>query len=212
MAKERARAGEDTRRLTDIFSPALIRTTMLGALFSAGANGGYYAITTWLPTFLREVRGLTVFGSTAYLAVIIAGSFAGYLTSACLTDKIGRKRNFFLFAVCSFATVVAYTSIPFGDEAMLWLGFPLGFFASGIFSGMGAFFTELFPTRVRASGQGFCYNFGRGLGAVNPFLVGWLAATMPLGRAIGVFAGIAYGLVIVAAFLLPETRGRVLQA
>ena len=77
---------------------------------------------------------------------------------------------------------------------------------------MGSFFTELFPTRVRASGQGFCYNFGRGLGALNPFLVGALAATIPLSSAIGIFAGVAYGLVIVAALLLPETRGRVLQA
>ncbi len=181
-------------------------------MLSAGANGGYYAITTWLPTFLREQRGLTVFGSGKYIAVIIGGSFLGYLTSAYLTDAIGRRLNFFVFAVCSFATVIIYTSATFDDATMLLLGFPLGFFASGIFSGMGAFFTELFPTRVRASGQGFCYNFGRGLGAINPWLVGLLSATMPLGRAIGVFAGIAYGLVIVAALLLPETRGRALPA
>ncbi len=211
-AKQRAGSGGDPRRVTDIFRGELIRTTVLGALLSAGANGGYYAITTWLPTFLREQRGLTIFGSGKYIAVIIAGSFTGYLMSAYLTDAIGRRLNFFIFAVCSFATVIIYTSIAFDDATMLLLGFPLGFFASGIFSGMGAFFTELFPTRVRASGQGFCYNFGRGLGAINPWLVGVLSATLPLGRAIGVFAGIAYGLVIVAALLLPETRGRELPA
>jgi MFS family permease len=211
-ARERAQAGEDTRRVWDIFSPSLIRTTILGALLSAGANGGYYAITTWLPTFLREQRGLTIFTSTGYLAVIIVGSFAGYLVSAYLTDAIGRRRNFLLFAVCSFLTVIVYTRIEMTDTTMLVLGFPLGFFASGIFSGMGAFFTELFPTRVRASGQGFCYNFGRGIGALNPFLVGALAAAIPLSSAIGWFAGVAYGLVIVAALLLPETRGRELQA
>jgi MFS family permease len=211
-AQARAAAGEDTRRVWDIFSPALIRTTLLGALLSAGANGGYYAITTWLPTFLREQRGLTIFGSGWYIAVIIAGSFAGYIVSAYLTDAIGRRRNFLLFAVCCFATVLVYTNVPLNDSMMLILGFPLGFFASGIFSGMGSFFTELFPTRVRASGQGFCYNFGRGLGAINPWLVGLLGATIPLSSAIGIFAGIAYGLVVIAALLLPETRGRVLQA
>jgi len=211
-ARERARAGSDKRRVLDIFSPALLRTTVLGALLSAGANGGYYAITTWLPTFLRQERGLTVIGSGGYIAVIIAGSFAGYLTSAYLTDAIGRRLNFLFFAVCCFLTVAVYTQIALDDSIMLLLGFPLGFFASGIFSGMGAFFTELYPTRVRASGQGFCYNFGRGLGALNPWLVGFLAAIMPLSRAIGLFAGIAYGLVVVAALLLPETRGRVLQA
>jgi MFS family permease len=95
---------------------------------------------------------------------------------------------------------------------MLILGFPLGFFASGIFSGMGAFLTENFPTRVRGSGQGFAYNFGRGIAALNPFFVGLLSATMPLGQSIGVFAAIAYGIVIIAAVLLPETKGRVLTA
>ena len=195
-----------------VFSPALIRTTVLGALLSAGANGGYYAITTWLPTFLRQERGLTVFGSTGYLIVIIAGSFAGYIASAHLTDAIGRRRNFLLFAAANVLTVAVYTEAPLSDAAMLVLGFPLGFFASGIFSGMGAFFTELFPTPVRGTGQGFCYNFGRGLGAFNPALVGALAAVVPLGRAIGIFALAAYALLGIAALLLPETRGKALTA
>ena len=73
---------------------------------------------------------------------------------------------------------------------------------------MGAFFTELFPTRIRGSGQGFCYNFGRGVGALFPSVVGVLSATMPLGRAIGIFAASAYALLFVAALLLPETRGK----
>ncbi len=95
---------------------------------------------------------------------------------------------------------------------MLALGFPLGFFASGIFSGMGPVLTELFPTSVRGEGQGFCYNFGRGLGAFFPTLVGLVSASVGLGAAIGVFAAIAYAIVILAALALPETRGRELQA
>ena len=199
-------------RVLEIFSPALLRTTVLASLLSAGAQGGYYAITTWLPTFLRDERGLTIFGSTGYLVVIIAGSFAGYLVSAYLTDAIGRRRNFLLFAAGSFVIVALYTRIAVSDSLMLALGFPLGFFASGIFSGMGPFFTELFPTRVRATGQGFSYNFGRGLGAVVPTLVGLLAMTMPLGQAIGVFALLSYGLLVAAALLLPETRGKELAS
>jgi hypothetical protein len=108
--------------------------------------------------------------------------------------------------------VVTYTMIPFGNSAMLVLGFPLGFFASGVFSGMGAFYTENFPTRVRGVGQGFTYNVGRAVGALFPTLVGFLSARMPLGEAIGVFAGIAYATMAVAAFLLPETKGKVLAA
>jgi hypothetical protein len=96
------------------------------------------------------------------------------------------------------------------DGIMLVLGFPLGFFASGVFSGLGPFFTELFPTRMRGSGQGFAYNFGRGVAALNPWLVGLVSTSLPLGQSIGVFALLAYGLMAVAALLLPETKGRVL--
>ena len=98
-----------------------------------------------------------------------------------------------------------------GTQGMLALGFPLGFFASGSFSPMGAFLTELFPTRLRGSGQGFSYNFGRGIGALFPTLVGYLGARIPLGRAIALFAVSAYLIMILAVALLPETRGKQLQ-
>jgi ATP/ADP translocase len=60
--------------------------------------------------------------------------------------------------------------------------------------------------------QGFCYNFGRGIGALFPFLVGALSSTTSLGNAIAIFAVLAYGLFFLAAFALPETRGKVLFA
>jgi len=192
----------------EIFSPSILRTTVLTCMLTTGAQGGYYAITTWLPTFLRTERKLSVLGTGGYLAVIIVGSLIGYWVSAWLNDGIGRRSNFIVFALCSIATVILYTQLPLDDTTMLYLGFPLGFFASGIFSGMGPFLTELFPTRVRGSGQGFAYNFGRGIAAMNPLFVGMLSATLPLGQSIGVFALIAYGLLITAALLLPETKGR----
>jgi MFS family permease len=95
---------------------------------------------------------------------------------------------------------------------MLILGLPLGFFATGIFAGMGALLTESYPTAIRGSGQGFTYNFGRGIASLNPTLVGLLGATLPLGQSIGVFALVAYGFVIAAVLMLPETKGQVLTA
>ena len=203
--KEAARQGAS---FLEIFSPRLLRTTLLTSLMAAGMQGGYYAVTTWLPTYLKTVRGLSVINTGAYLVVIIAGALAGYLVAAWLSDRIGRRNTFFLFALCSALIAVIYTLLPISNATMLVLGFPLGFFVSGNFSGIGAFFTELFPSRVRGSGQGFAYNFGRGIGALFPALVGFMSATMPLGAAIGLFAGIAYVVVIIAVALLPETRGK----
>jgi 77 Permeases of the major facilitator superfamily len=95
---------------------------------------------------------------------------------------------------------------------MLVLGFPLGFFLSGIFSGMGAYLTELYPSHIRGSGQGFCYNFGRAVGSIFPAMIGHMSASMSLGVAIGYLAAGAYGLVVIACLLLPETQGRELLA
>jgi len=117
-----------------------------------------------------------------------------------------------VFSLGAIAIVVAYTQLPLSNGWMLVLGFPLGFFASGYFSGMGPFLTELYSTRLRGSGQGFCYNFGRGVGALFPALVGYISAGMSLANAIALFAVIAYSLFFVAAFSLPETRGKVLDA
>ncbi|MGB7556536.1 MAG: MFS transporter [Candidatus Korobacteraceae bacterium] len=205
-----AALGEGSHFL-EIFSPAMLKITFLTALLATGVQGGYYAITTWLPTFLKTARGLSVLNTGGYLFVVIVGSFVGYMISAWLADRLGRKRTLILFAVCSFLTVTAYTYLPISNSVMLVLGFPLGFFASGSFSPVGAFFAELFPSRLRGSGQGFSYNFGRAIGALFPTLVGYLSARITLGHAISAFAVAAYLVMILAVLLLPETRGKELQ-
>lgn len=196
----------------EIFSPKLLKTTVLASLLSTGMMGAYYAVTTWLPTFLKVERKLSVLGTSGYLLVLIFGSFLGYLTSAYLSDRLGRRRCFMLFAACAGVLVISYTQIPITDQIMLILGFPLGFFLSGIFSGMGAFLAELYPNNLRGSGQGFCYNFGRAVGAVFPAVVGYWSTSAPLGEVIGIMAAGGYLLVIVVAFALPETQGRELGA
>jgi hypothetical protein len=63
-------------------------------------------------------------------------------------------------------------------------------------------------TRIRAAGQGFCYNFGRGIGALFPALVGKLTTVIGLGNAIAVFGIAAYAVMLIAIVFLPETVGR----
>jgi MFS family permease len=198
--------------LQEIFAGPILKTTILASLAVTGCQGGYYAITFWVPRFLTTERKLSVVSSTGYLAALIIGSFIGYLVGAWLADKIGRRNLFLTFSIGAIAVVLIYTQIPLTNEVLWLLGFPLGFFASGYFSGVGAFLTELYPTRLRGSGQGFCYNFGRGIGALFPFLVGALSNSTSLANAIAIFSVAAYGVFFLAAYALPETRGKVLHA
>jgi MFS family permease len=209
--QKRQAEGEERRSFWAIFSPGLVGTTLLAALLCTGIQGGYYAITTWLPTFLKVERGLSVIGTGGYLLVIISGSFCGYLCGAYLGDRLGRRGNLILFSILCGVTIYAYTQMQLSNNQILFLGFPLGFAASGIFGGLGALLTELFPSALRANGQAFTYNFGRGIGALFPTLVGYLSAKTSLGLAIGMFAGGAYCVVLIAALLLPETKGRTLD-
>jgi sugar phosphate permease len=101
---------------------------------------------------------------------------------------------------------------PLSNDAILPVGFVLGYINLMMFSPMGPYMTELFPTAVRGVAQGFCYNAGRGIGAIFPALVGFLAGKFGLGNAIVVFSGCGFAVMIVALLMLPETKGRSLAS
>jgi MFS family permease len=208
VTSKREAAGERKGSFAAIFRPGLLRTTFFASLLSTGVQGGYYTLASWLPTYLKDARGLSVVGTGSYLAVLISGAFLGYVTGGIASDNLGRKRTFQLFAVLSVLFMVLYTQVPEGNNtAVLLLGFPLGFCTSAIFSGFGSYLSELYPTEYRGTGQSFCYNFGRAVGAFFPFLVGYLATTIGLEGAL-VFGAIGYGVAVVALFGLPETNGK----
>ncbi|HTT39436.1 MAG TPA: MFS transporter [Burkholderiales bacterium] len=192
--------------------PPYLATTWRVALMVTGAQGGGYALMIWLPTYLKTVRGVSSVGTGAYLLVLILGAFFGFVTGAYLADGIGRKRTFLLSAILSMILTLIYLFAPISNSSILLVGFVLGYVSLIMFSPMGSFMTELYPTSVRGVGQGFCYNAGRGIGALFPALVGFLSARLGLGPAIAVFSLGAYAIMIAALLMLPETRGRSLMS
>ena len=205
----------DTNSLTQAFAvlkPPYLSTTLKVALMVTGAQGGSYALSVWLPTFLKTERHLSSLNTGSYLLIHIFGAFIGFLVGAYLADAIGRKRTFIVSAVGSVLCLIVYLAAPISDGWMLVLGAPLGFILYMMFSAMGPFMTELYPTEVRGAGQGFCYNSGRAMGALFPTLVGFLSDRLGLGTAILLFAVLGYGVMLLALMLLPETKGRIVSA
>lgn len=193
--------------LSSIFRGSLARKTVFATLLATGAQGGYYTIVTWLPTYLKTERGLTVVGSGGYLLTLITGAFLGYLIAGYFTDLLGRKKTFALFALLSAGVLLTYINIPHGaNTLLLFLGFPLGLCASAVFSGFGSFLAELYPGGVRGTGQSFTYNVGRAMGAFFPTAVGFTASRASIGSAL-MYGVIGYVIALIALLGLPETRG-----
>jgi MFS family permease len=210
-ARARGSAGAAVTPFWAIFTGRHLRHTVIAAVMSTGIFGGAYVMITWLPTYLRTALHLSVASSSGYLAMNIAGSLAGPLMYGWLSDRIGRRFSFMAFLLLQAGNVAIYLLAPVGAGAIILLSFFLGAFQGALAAGMLPTFAELFPTPIRASGQGFCLGGGRGFGSVVPATVGMLAATWPLGTAMGTCALLSYAVAFVAAILLPETSGADLQ-
>jgi MFS-type transporter involved in bile tolerance (Atg22 family) len=91
---------------------------------------------------------------------------------------------------------------------LLVIGPLVGYFGHGYFSMFGAMLSELFPTRIRATAQGFCYNAGRGVSAFAPFIIGALVPRLGFALVLA-FDALFFALGGVLIWFLPETKGAV---
>ena len=144
--------------------------------------------------------------SSTLIVVMQAGMWLGYVTFGYVSDRIGRKRTYVAYLVAAALLLFAYVSVraPF---ALLVLGPFVAFFATGYYSGFGAVTAEIFPTAIRGTAQGFCYNIGRIVSAAAPFAVGTLAQTHGFATALSI-SSLAFLAAAVLWIWIPETRGR----
>jgi MFS family permease len=198
-----------------IFAPlrgAYMWTTVKVILMVAGAQGGVFAVQLWMPTYLRTVRHLSASATGTFIFIQFVGALIGFLLGAYLSDAIGRKTTFFLSGVATIIMVLVFMFVPMGNTALLLAGIPLSTAILMKFSAMGPFMTELYPTHIRGTGQGLCYNGGRALGAFFPTMIGYATQTMSLGAAIALFCTLATSVMILMLLTLPETQGRAIAS
>ena len=213
-AQKRQRETGKTTNLASIFQPKMFKITALASLLALGAQGAGFAVSSYLTVFLATERGLGT--STAGVLVMFnsIGGFFGFLTNAAISDVVGRRNAFRIFGLGFVITSCIYLFGPWGSNLyfLLPLGIIYGFFQFGIYASFGPYFTELFPTELRGTGQAFAYNFGRACSALFIMTVPLVATAVPLGVAMAIVAGCAIICALVATLMLPETAGRALQS
>jgi len=202
-------------KLASLFQGELLRPTLVGSILAFVAVFGLWGATNWTPTLigtLPDVQGLTREALSARVSYAImalnAGALFGYLSFGPLADRFGRRPVFALMCAGSLVMLPITFVTPREYLHVLLLLPVLGFFNNGIFSGFPIYLPELYPTRLRATGAGFCFNAGRVFASVGPFMTGWLtAATGSVGYAVSLI-GLIYVVGLLVLPFAPETRGR----
>jgi MFS transporter, SHS family, sialic acid transporter len=189
----------------------LIRRMALAAVLSGIPLLGTWASIQWAPSWVRTTLapldpaapGWTQFWSAM-------GASFGTVIAAWLGDWMGRRSAYVLLCVMAFGSVWGFYLLnnQYGFALLAWV-FVAGFWVGSFYGWIPLYFPELFPTAVRAIGQGFGYNFGRILAAVGALQTGVLTTAFS-GNIATAAAWMAclYLVGILAIYFAPETKGR----
>jgi len=183
-------------------------------LMNAFTMFAWWGFNLWIPGYLSLAQSQGGVGlSTRLMSLLVIfmqfGMWLGYLTFGYASDTLGRKKSYILYLFAASFFIIVYSGL--GKPLLLFfLGPFVAFFGTGYFSGFGALTAELYPTRIRATLQGFTYNIGRIVSAIAPLAIGSLAQKKGFGTAFL----LASGAFLAAAAMwiwIPETRGRKLE-
>jgi len=201
--------------LAQLFSPGLARVTVFITFMNACCLFGWWGLNLWVPAYLNLPAaqggvGLSSATMSWFVIVMQVGMWFGYITFGYAADLFGRKPAYITFLLFASVLLPLYGVLR-TPALLLVLGPLVAFFGTGYYSGFGAVIAELYPTSVRATAAGFCYNLGRIASAAAPFAVGTMAAASGFGVAFAI-TGAAFLLAAIAWAGIPETGNRELTA
>jgi len=184
QAREAARRGQTPprARLADLFTPQLARSSLVGLALATVGLATFWAVYIQGWNLIRELaeKGFIPWRpkSAEMMAMFLVSSGGGIGLVSCgpLCNRLGRRRTFLLFCLGGVvAALVLFQLLPRGPLWILWLALPVfGYFTTGMHAGYAIYFPELFPTRLRGTGSGFCFNGGRLLAAPILIVSGWM--------------------------------------
>jgi hypothetical protein len=177
---------------------------------------GDFAASAMLPVWVPRLVGpnkapLAVTLTSQFFMLINVAAVLGYLTMIRLTSAIGRRWSYFIIVLgTAISNLFMFTQIGTSD-GLLWFAPVYGFFAIGGFGTFAVYLPELFPTRIRPTGQGFCWKAARTLTAIGPPTTGSVVGLVGSAAVAGALATIFYLVGMIAIWFGPETRGVPLQ-
>lgn len=223
-------AGAPPSMLELFRDPGIRARTVSGLLMAITALAMWWSVNAFLPVVasgLAEVEansvGLSPEATTGLKEswkalctnVFNVGGLVGTLATVPIAKRFGRKPMFAAYFAGSAVAILAAFGLPLTPYVRLWAYLPIGLSVFGVFGAFTYYLPELFPTRLRGTGAGFCYNAGRVFTAAGPFLVGWVASRQADALSTALSLLFWVGLVPLAGLLvLPlvvETRDQVLE-
>jgi MFS family permease len=215
-AKEQAESGAVRKSIgspVELFRDARWRrNTVIGLCLGVSGMIGLWGIGFFSPELIstalagqsQEVIDQVRAKGTALQDV---GAFLGMVAFTFLATYLGRKISFLLsFICCLGATMFVFSSLNSASDAY-WMLPLMGASQLAVFAGYSIYFPELYPTRLRGTGVGFCYNTVRYLAAPAPILLGYLSTQLDFRTAAMLMTSI-YVLGMVALIWAPETKGK----
>lgn len=210
---QHAAARAPAARIGEIFAPGILKTTLLGTGLGGMALIGTWASIQWVtPWSHRMAQGTEHAGTAAsYTQISLAvGAIVGTLLAAYCAEWFSRRLSYFVLCILSLAVcgLLFRTQSVFGIEFLLLAGLA-GCVTASFYGWLPLYLPELFPTRIRATGQGFAFNFGRVLAAIGALQSGWLLDRFDRDYArMGSIMSLVYIVGLVLIWFCPETKGR----
>jgi len=193
-------------------TPTLRRDILICTAMAAVATFGYQGAIQWVPSWISAM--LQAQGPRAVIpqvslitSVLNFGGMFGCLALPLIADRLGRKRAlFWYFFGASLSVPTTFFLAREFSQAVL-VSPIMGFFAGGVFTGFAIYFPELFPTAIRATAQGFCYNFARFFSAFAPFATGAIVSAYGSFAPAIAIIGLVYLLGLIVIVFARETNG-----